>query len=389
MTRNTVLCRRSPRFPCICMLPLLFGVFLAGCGTQSGVPVHTFTGKMNSISVPAPYEIPMSIVLGKDGNLWFPAIAYNNFDTTQPSGAIGRVTPNGKFSMFPLPTNSYPSYIAQGPDGNFWFLATQGKGKLGRGIDTLPSFIDGYYEVGSITPAGKFHLMPLPSSPQRDPNSITVGPDGNLWFTELVSPALDNMNAPRAFEIARMTPSGKITDFPLSPSTDSPDFIMAGPDGNLWFAIGSSRGQNAHGKVGRITTQGKITVFDLPNNIFDVGDITSGPDGNLWLSGSGFILRVTQNGDVKEFSLPKVAGNLLYYQTGVYGFATGSDGALWFLSDQHWVGRMTTDGVIQHYYYYPVNVDFPTFGQHALVSTIFGADGTLWFTDGYEMGHFV
>ncbi len=58
---------------------------------------------MNVINIPEPYEIPMSIVLGKDGNLWFPAIAYNNFGTTRPSGAIGRVTPNGKITMFPLP----------------------------------------------------------------------------------------------------------------------------------------------------------------------------------------------------------------------------------------------------------------------------------------------
>ncbi len=185
-----------------------------------------------------------------------------------------------------------------------------------------------------------------------------------------------------------MTPAGKITDFPLTPATDSPDFIIAGPDGNLWFAIASSKGQNAHGKVGRITTQGKINVFDLPDNIFDLRGITSGPDGNLWLPGSGLILRVTPKGQVKEFSLPPVSGNSLYNQPGAYGFATGPDGALWFLSTQHWVGRMTTDGVIQQYPY-SRDVIFPSSEQHALLSTIFGSDGTLWFTYGYQLGHFV
>lgn len=387
MIKNAVICRKPLQFSCAFLL--LFGFILTGCSTQQTVPIHTFVGKMNIIHVPETYQIPMSIVLGTDGNLWFPAIAYNNFGTTRPSGAIGRVTPDGKISMFPLPTNSYPFYITQGPDGNVWFLAMQGQGKVSYGVDTLPGFTGGYYELGSITPAGKFHLIPFPSSPQRDPDSIAVGSDGNFWFTELVSPALDNMNAPRAFEIARMTPSGKITDFPLTPATDSPHFIITGPDGNLWFAIASTRGQDAHAKIGRITLQGKITVFDLPANIFDVGALTNGPDGNLWLPGSGFILRVTPGGQVKEFSLPKAVGNPPYDQTGAYGFATGPDGALWFLSDQHWVGRMTTGGVIQQQYHYPVNIDFPGPWQHALLSISFGSDGTLWFTDGDQIGHFV
>jgi virginiamycin B lyase len=330
----------------------------------------------------------MSIALGTDGNLWFPAIAYSHFGTSQPGGAIGRVMLNGKLRLFFLPTNCFPSYITRGPDGKLWFLATQGRGQVGSGVDSLPGFRQYTIEMGSITPAGTFHLIPLPASPQRYPDSITAGPDGNLWFTELVSPDLHNVQAPHAFEIARMTPSGKITDFPLSPSTDSPAFILAGPDGNLWFAIGSAKGQNAHGKLGRITPQGQITVFDLPDNISDVAGITRGSDGNLWLSGNGYILRVTPHGQVKEFALSTLAGTAASDQLGAFALAAGSDGAIWFLSNQHWVGRMTTGGVLQQYPY-PRNVDFPALGQQVLLTSIFGSDGTLWITNGDRLGHFV
>src|SRR5689334_21573138 len=65
---------------------------------------------------------------------------------------------------------------------------------------------------------------------------ITLGPDGNLWFTEG-----DPNN-----KIGRMTPAGDVTEFPLSAGTN-PLLINPGPDGNLWFT------ENTANKIGRIT----------------------------------------------------------------------------------------------------------------------------------------
>lgn len=127
MSREVVLCRHWLRYSSACLLLLILAVSLAGCGQQS-VPTHTFAGKVQVIGVPTPFQIPMSIALGTDGNLWFPAIAYSHFGTSQPGGAIGRVMLNGKLRLYFLPTNCYPSYITRGPDGKLWFLATQGRG---------------------------------------------------------------------------------------------------------------------------------------------------------------------------------------------------------------------------------------------------------------------
>src|SRR5205085_1283658 len=55
-------------------------------------------------------------------------------------------------------------------------------------------------------------------------SSITVGPDGNIWFAEN---AKDN--------IGMITTAGTITEYPISANSQA-DGIVAGPDGNIWFA---------------------------------------------------------------------------------------------------------------------------------------------------------
>jgi streptogramin lyase len=62
-------------------------------------------------------------VTGPDGNLWF---------TEYWGNKIGRITPTGTITEFPIPTKGAGSVgIALGPDGNLWFteFATN---KIGR-----------------------------------------------------------------------------------------------------------------------------------------------------------------------------------------------------------------------------------------------------------------
>ena len=55
------------------------------------------------------------------------------------------------------------------------------------------------------------------------------------------------------------------------------DFIVTGPDGALWFT-GT--------QIGRITPSGKISEFPLPSSS-NGGDITAGPDDALWFTEFG------------------------------------------------------------------------------------------------------
>ena len=66
------------------------------------------------------------------------------------------------------------------------------------------------------------------------PYDITVGPDGNLWFTEFNG----------GNQIGRITPLGVLTEFGTGTGF-FPAGITAGPDGNAWFAAsgGKERGR--------------------------------------------------------------------------------------------------------------------------------------------------
>src|SRR5258708_12067255 len=61
-----------------------------------------------------------SIAPGPDGNLWFTEFWANR---------IGRMTPSGALTEFPIPTpESAPRGIVAGPDGNVWFVESANLG---------------------------------------------------------------------------------------------------------------------------------------------------------------------------------------------------------------------------------------------------------------------
>jgi VCBS repeat-containing protein len=210
-------------------------------------------------------------------------------------------------------------------------------------------------DIARLTPSGTLTEFPVPGSGL---SGITTGPDGNLWAVEWFS---DN--------IVRITPSGTVTEFPLSGGNAEvaiPMGIAAGPDGNLWF---TEYGTN---QIGKITPSGTITLYPL--GVDDGPDgITLGPDGNLWFAeyDSGGIGRITPTGAITEFPSNDLIGGSL---GGTEGITVGSDGNLWFTdpwNDQ--VGKITTSGSVS-YYNLPNSNSWPA----GIVS---GPGGDLYFTE--------
>ncbi len=72
-----------------------------------------------------------------------------------------------------------------------------------------------------------------------------------------------------------------INEFPVPTATafdgNWPAFIVAGPDGNLWFTETSAN------KIGRITTAGVIAEFPIPTAGSFPWGLLTGLDGNLGL----------------------------------------------------------------------------------------------------------
>ena len=98
---------------------------------------------------------------------------------------------------------------------------------------------------------------------------------------------------PRKNKIAGITPTGTITEFPLSVGHVNPRWpgqIVFGPDGNIWF------GEMNAQRIGRMTTQGVVTDFPLLTTEQGAPNFLAvGADGNIWGTDSSFsqILRIT------------------------------------------------------------------------------------------------
>jgi virginiamycin B lyase len=247
-------------------------------------------GKMTELVVPGA-NLLQGITVGSDGNLWF---------TSPSDNTIRRVSPKGEFNgEFKIPTtvdkskvggSSFPRGIATGPDGNVWFAELHGN-KIGRitpkGEITefpVPTPDSGPYapafdkagkvwfcestanKVARLDPAtGKVDEFPLPTA-KCLPRDMTTGPDGSLWFSEN-----------QADKIGRVTPAGEIKEFPL-PKGSRPVGIATGADGNIWFSgFGMA-------KIGRLTLNGKVTMFDIPTRSAQPFGLAAGPDGNIWFA---------------------------------------------------------------------------------------------------------
>src|SRR5262249_24043310 len=126
-------------------------------------------------SLPTAYMLPGDLTVGPDGDFWFA-------EGSAPGGggAIGRITPAGGIAEFPLPAGAVPgsSALTVGPDGDLWFAVQLPSAGPGPGPGA----------IGRITPAGAITDFPLPTANSLPPGALTAGPDGNLWFAEGPAP---------------------------------------------------------------------------------------------------------------------------------------------------------------------------------------------------------
>ena len=313
-------------------------VHASPAGATQAYPV----GSITEFPLPTANSYSDGITTGPDGNLWFTEVLVNQQHTIIIGSKIGRISPSGSITEFPLPTaNSYSDGITTGPDGNLWFtevLVNQQHTIIGS-------------KIGRISPSGSITEFPLPTA-NSYPDGITSGPDGNLWFTKWVGG-----------KIGRISPSGTITEFPVPTASSQPVGIAAGPDGNLWFT------EWVGGKIGRISPSGSITEFPLPTANSYPDGITTGPDGNLWFTeySGNKIGRISPSGSITEFPLPTA-------NSFPDGITTGPDGNLWFIeADGNNIGRISPSGSI---------TEFPVPTANSFPGEITaGPDGNLWFTE--------
>src|SRR4051794_30011087 len=75
----------------------------------------------------------------------------------------------------------------------------------------------------------------------------------------------------------RRQTDGKVTEFPLPNPNSGPTTVSIAPDGTLWFTESSGN------RIGRMAQDGTgLKEFDLPHPESAPRIITIGSDGNMW-----------------------------------------------------------------------------------------------------------
>jgi virginiamycin B lyase len=247
-----------------------------------------------------------------------------------------------RFRSFLVPTaNSQPRQITLGSDGNMWF--------------TESAF--NVSQIGVVDSDGNFREFVVPS-PFTQPTDITAGPDGALWFTE--SSGFPN-------GIGRVTTKGKFKEFappcpPRNACSIVPNGITSGPDGNLWYT------EFLNNAIVKLTTKGRATFYTIPTPGANPHGITAGPDGALWFTefNGNQIGRITTEGVITEFG--PVTGS-------PDRITLGPDGNLWFTEPFPFdsrIGRITPTGVI---------TEFQLANRAQPRDIVAASDGNLWFND--------
>ncbi len=343
--------------------PLLVGTPAGMTASLHGaVLVHAAFGDITEYTPPTSRgtfkSMPVDITAGPDGNLWF---------TERNGAAIGRITPSGTITEFPLPTEgAIPDGITVGPDNWIWFTESQSSsGRLGRLNPLAPD------------PGSTVEELPVLNPTNAGPTFLVTGPDGNLWFTER-----------RASRIGRYNPvTRQLAEFQLA---GNPRLIgiTVGPDLNIWFT------EQFHNKIGRITLDGIITEFPVPTADSDPSYIVAGPDGNVWFTEYGCRSDAgSARRDCNPASPPEPGNRIAYLDlitetitelpvlptnnSKPAGLVFDSDGTLWFTEQAgNKVASLDALGVVTEYTMGISPDSLPT-------AITVGPDCNIWFAEFY------
>jgi virginiamycin B lyase len=120
-------------------------------------------------------------VAGPDGALWFTEVpGYESGQAAKEGPKIGRTTTAGVITKeFPLHVSSVPGIVISGVADDLWFT------QLGvvEGQDGARLLAGGGNKIGRITLAGIMTEYAIPTG-GNGATSLTIGPDGNIWFTD-------------------------------------------------------------------------------------------------------------------------------------------------------------------------------------------------------------
>ena len=167
-------------------------------------------------------SVPIYIHPSDRGDMWFTELVGN---------AVGRISPDGTVEEIKIPTpNSRPISILEGPDGNMWF-SEEAANKIAR------------VRLHGCTGQDCITEFALPKSQDNDIlAALAFDRDGNLWVQQYVDQ--NNPSAAGSDRIIKIdkriltAKAGDRLDFQtveIPTAKSVMHRIALGPDGNLWF----------------------------------------------------------------------------------------------------------------------------------------------------------
>lgn len=217
--------------------------------TVAGTGADGFSGD-NGPATQAQLYFPDGVAVGPDGSIYVAEWGNNRIRRIGPDGIISTVAGNGAPCYDPrmncgngVPALQaaleHPQSITLGPDGSVYFAETD-YSRVRRiapdGIITTVAGIDGSGFSGDGGPATQAHLA--------EPSGITVGPDGTLYIADFGNE-----------RIRQVAPDGTITTIagsgilcpngvqpcgdngpPISAQFYQPEAVALAPDGSLYIA---------------------------------------------------------------------------------------------------------------------------------------------------------
>jgi virginiamycin B lyase len=237
------------------------------------------------------------------------------------------------------------------------------------------AMVGGGHSAAQAAMPFKYKTYKVPTA-DSEPGHITVGSDGNLWFTEgaeFFTPNPDpDTGGTFHSNIGRVTPSGQVTEFRVD-GGGFPHDIVQGPDEVLYFS--SNNG------LGRIGTDGAVAPFIVAP--FSVGgqDLDSHA-GDIWIT--DFNARSLWRYDIAsgEFTEFPIGDGSLF---GPSGLAVDSSGRVWFgaSAEQGVLGLL--DPAVVDDPQTPARENVTTFPVAAVPNGLtVAADGKVWFTDRFN-----
>jgi streptogramin lyase len=294
-----------------------------------------------------------------------------------------------------FPTKCDVDTVSAAPGGGAWFACTAHS--LGRHYS-----LHSRARAGRVSPTGQVSEISGPTPKDSSPGEISVtSADGSFWFPveRPFRGEAEYVNTPAARSLARVTPNGQMTLFPISGGAVIE--LAAVPDGSILMktAVGF---QQTNPVVWKVVPSGGITqtaidpalpldaTASFPQQpVAPPGTIYTGralgADGNLWFgiqSGTGAIGRITPTGETTVFT------DCLRYSQPYFGPETlvrGVEGNIWFTSlaerslpnivDPASIGIVTPAGAITQIY---AGV---TIEPKAIAAD---SEGGVWFAGGLE-----